>query len=391
MLKNRHILVLPKWYPNPEYESAGIFVQRHIESVLPHTNISVLYVAASTELKGFSIRKEYKKEKGIDTLRFYYGREITGISFLDRFLKLFLYFFCLKKGYSFLEKKKNKIDLIHVTVLLRTGIFAWIKNKFTGTPYIITEHWTGYLPMTGHYKKNGLKKLLTPSIIKNAELISPASDDLGKAMKTLGLNNEYFTVHNVVDTDFFKPDFNHKNTIPKILTVAMLLDEHKNISGILRTLKKIKDEGINFEYHIFGKGEDEKKLKNHSIELGLKKNVFFHGLQPPDRIAKEMRNADFFLLFSNYENLPCVIIEAMASGIPVLSSDVGGISEMIQNKKVGELIPAQDEKLLFEKIKHFISHNSTYDKKYISEFAKSNFGKEHIGLRIRKMYESIFK
>ncbi len=389
-LQNKHILVLPKWYPNPNYISLGIFTQRHVQSVSPYTNISVLYVQSDHTLTGWTSTSSFEKESGIDTLRYSFAKKITGISFLDKFLKFFFYFFYFFKGFNFLEKEKNKIDLIHVTVLLRTGIFAWMKYFFSGTPYIITEHWTGYLPSSNIYNKSGLKKIITPFILKHARLISPASDNLGEAMQNLGLKNKnYFTVHNVVDTDFFYPDFELKNPTPKILTVAMLLDAHKNISGMMRVSKRLKDEGIDFLHRIIGKGEDRDLFIELSKELGLQNQVEFLGIQSAQVVAEEMRNADFLLLFSNYENLPCVIIEAMASGIPAISTDVGGISEMIRNDKLGTLIPPRDEEALYQTIKSFIRKRNDFDKAFISHFAQHNFGKEFIGQRILEMYHKV--
>ncbi len=390
MIKDKHILVLPKWYPSPQYASAGIFVQRHIESVLSYTNISVLYAESNPSISGFQIIEHYGIEKEIPTYRYSFAKRITGFSFLDRLLKIILYFIALQKGFNRIKKEQGKIELIHVTVLLRTGIFAWIKKTFSNIPYIITEHWTGYLPLTNHYEKNTLKKLITPYIIKKAALISPASDDLGKAMKNHGLNNNYFTVHNVVNTDFFNPNYSRNNTIPKIISVAMLLDEHKNISGMLRSLKRIKEEGIQFEYHILGKGKDQEKLIQYATSLNLENEVHFLGLQPANKVAEHMQNSDLLLLFSNYENLPCVIVEAFASGIPVLATDVGGMKEMIRNNNLGELINAKDEDALFHSLKKMILNRSRYDQKYIATFAHENFGQEFIGNRIKEMYELVF-
>ncbi len=386
-LSNKHILILSKWYPSHNYTSAGIFVKRHALAVSPHTNLSILYAEADEQVR-WNIKKEWTNEDGLDTLRYYFPKRITGVSFLDKFLKLLLYFYCISKGYAFLEKRKGKFDLVHVTVLLRTGVFAYFNHWFRNVPYVITEHWTGYLELTQDYKKSFYRKWLTPWVIKRAKVIAPASDDLGKAMQNLGLTGRYLTIHNVVDTDFFKPQTHpSKKTILRILTVAMLLDKHKNISGILRVLKRIKDQGHTFQYEILGKGADARMLADYATELGLEHEVRFLGLQPARTVAEKMQSADFLLLFSNYENLPCVIVEALASGIPVVATDVGGISEMIRHDGLGTMVPAGNEDALEKAVLSVLERMDTFDTNEIRTFAVGHFSKKYIGERIRKLYE----
>jgi len=114
--------------------------------------------------------------------------------------------------------------------------------------------------------------------------------------------------------------------------------------------------------------------------------VNFLGLQTADEVAKYMRTSDFLMMFSNYANLPCVIAEALASGIPVVATDVGGISEMIQNDQLGALVEAKDEEALYLEVKKMLEGNQVFDKKYIAEFAGNNFSRKVIGERLLEMY-----
>jgi glycosyltransferase involved in cell wall biosynthesis len=288
MQGKKRILLISKWYPSPQYSSAGIFVKRHALAASPHADISVLYAEASSDTR--RIRRQYQAEQGLDTLCYTFPKTITGIALLDKILKSGLYYYCMWRGFLFLNKQKGPFDLTHATVLMRTGIFAlslyWIRRL----PYIITEHWTGYLPLTGNYQRSLIRKLFSPLLIRKARLISPASDDLGRAMKAHGLNNNYVTVYNVVDTRLFHPLRQTKTGRIKILSVAMLLDKHKNISGMLRTLRTLKDEGFDFKYDILGKGEDEGTLKAYALELGLSSTV----CNPPKKWRGGCGNPTFY-------------------------------------------------------------------------------------------------
>ena len=94
------------------------------------------------------------------------------------------------------------------------------------------------------------------------------------------------------------------------------------------------------------------------------------------------------LLFSNFESLPCVIIEALSTGIPVISTDVGGIKEYISEKE-GILIPRGDTEKLAEAMNYILDNSNAYDKNYLREYAVSNFSVKSIALQLDAVYKSI--
>ncbi len=91
-----------------------------------------------------------------------------------------------------------------------------------------------------------------------------------------------------------------------------------------------------------------------------------------------MQSADVFALFSNYENLPCVILESFSCGLPVISTDVGGISEFFP-KNFGKLITKQDSEKLLESILHFYKKEKKYDVSKMHQYVIDNFSTEVVG------------
>ncbi|MBL4704703.1 MAG: glycosyltransferase, partial [Flavobacteriales bacterium] len=163
-------------------------------------------------------------------------------------------------------------------------------------------------------------------------------------------------------------------------------DFHKNVSGMLRTIAKLKELRNDFELLIISDGdlEPHRGLCN---ELQLNDVVFFEEEQPIAEIGKKMGQSDLFLLFSNFENLPCVIIEALSAGLPVVSTDVGGIPEMLDASN-GIMVKPNDEAALLESINTVLDDRS-YDKKSISKKAQEKYSIEAISSQLLGIYNEV--
>src|SRR5688572_27217093 len=386
----RTILFLPKWYPDRKQDQNGNFIQQHAQATAQFANVIVLYANVSDFSGSRLIQFEFKKDGGIPTFYFYYKQRITGIPFIDKLLKLILYFSCLSRGFRFVNRMYGRPDLLHVHVLLRTGLFAWYKCLTIGLPYLITEHWTLYLPQNAH-KIGFLRKFLTRLVVKNAAAIHTVSENLKQAMQHLGFRNKnYFVIPNVVDTGTFYP-LNHSVFSPKVrfLHVAVFNEEAKNLSGLLRAFQKLTLTNPNVELNIIGFGKAEEQLKELAQVLGLLNSiVFFEGKKGTEEVAEYMRNSDVFVLFSNYENLPCVLIEALASGLPVISTKVGGIAEMI-GKEQGILLPPRDEKALLEALQYMYNHHQDFSKANLRAYAQNRYSYEAVGQQFAEVYETV--
>jgi glycosyltransferase involved in cell wall biosynthesis len=226
-------------------------------------------------------------------------------------------------------------------------------------------------------------------IAGKAGTIMPVTHNLKEAMILNEFHNRYEVVPNVVDVKYFYPEQNaEKNGKKTILHVSHLADEHKNVSGILRVIKKLSEKRNDFELKIVGDG-DLKPHISYSKELNLNKDIVsFHGTMSTQEIAETMRSSDMFVLFSNYENLPCVIIEAFAAGLPVISTDVGGIREHLTPDK-GKLIAARDEQALLDAIDNMLDNLTSFNKEALHKYASENFSYERIGERFTEIYTSV--
>jgi glycosyltransferase involved in cell wall biosynthesis len=279
---------------------------------------------------------------------------------------------------------------LHVNVLSRLGFVALIYRLFTGVPYVITEHWTRYLPGMNTYK-GLIRKTLTKLIVRNASAVMPVTLNLQKAMQSHGLyNSNYRVIPNVVDTKLFTPKDFHVDLTRKIfIHVSCFDDNQKNISGILRVLKALLEKRQDWLCMMVGDGIHFDQMVSYADQLKIKDSfVVFTGLKENDELATLMQQACFQVMFSRYENLPVVITESFACGVPFLSTNVGGVAEHI-HENLGLLIKSEDETALLAGIESMLDNQSKFDKEVIRQYAVDHFSNEVIGKQISEVYSNI--
>jgi glycosyltransferase involved in cell wall biosynthesis len=152
-------------------------------------------------------------------------------------------------------------------------------------------------------------------------------------------------IHNGIDQKKFHKEFEISNlrehlkissNTMVIITVASLT-EKKGHRFFLEALKKIKLGYADIKWLIVGDGPIRKKLEELTQEFNLKDTVIFTGLR--NDVSELLNNSDIFVLPSLKEGLPLAVIEAMSTGLPVVATSVGGVTEIIEDEKTGLLIP----------------------------------------------------
>ncbi len=321
-----HILFLPRLYPHKFDPMWGLFVEKHAKAVSLIHKVSVLYIYPVDNYETKKTELEIH-DHGIDVHYLYFKKPKNSLFY---FIKFIYYYYVV-----FIKiNKKEKIDLIHVHVLTRMGFLAYLTKITHNMTYVITEHWSRYLPTVGTY--NGFfRKLLTKLVVKKAVTVMPVTKNLEDAMINHRLYNENYTViPNVVDDLFFNSKNNKKGQIRRIIHVSTFINKSKNISGIIDTIQEISRMRNDFKLILIGEGINFDEMKSKVDSLNLNKYIEFTGLLEKEALVNEFEKANFLLINSNYENMPVVINEAFACGLPVLSTNVGGISEHLSQERV---------------------------------------------------------
>ena len=374
-----NILHLLSWFPSPDDPTLGNFCVRMIDALPEDCHSVILSVCDGKDMtKSFEV-KEIAGTHHTHVQIYIRPPKINAIRKL-KMLRMYQY------GLKYIKKRFFKPDLIHLHVAYPLGQVALLWKKLYGYKYVMTEHWTIYQPQNKDVLVGKLKRKIV-KIANNAELIMPVSLDLQRCMEGHGVHNRFKVIFNLVNTDIFKLGAPHSSNKKRILHISTLRDEAKNFSGILRTIERLRQQRDDFELHVIHDYEAP-EFKTFVKEHHLEDCVIFHGKKTSTEVAEAYQQADFFVLFSNFENLPCVIVEAFASGVPVLSTAVGGIAEILSPER-GILIPQGDEDALLHGMIQMLDQCHEYDREAIRMYAINTFAAQNIGNQIFEEYSKV--
>ena len=368
----KNVLFLSSWYPSRVHTTLGNFVRYHALAASKYNSINVLYIVADDNVKDYEIK--YFQDHELKTTIVYFKRGI---------FKYLNYFVAFTKGFHFVkEKNKLKFDIVHMNIM-HPGIWQALYLKWRyKIPYVVSENWHGFQDLA-KYNLSFLEMKLIKIGIRFSSVISPVSKQLKNCMINANYQAKYQIIPNVVDTDKFhigELDTNKNNFT--FLHVSTLDDSIKNVSGIIDAFEKIKHK--NMVLKIIGDGPIDWIIKKVST-LKTKNTVLVESKKTHDKIAKEMQKADVFVLFSNIENLPLVLIESISSGTPFIATKVGGIPELFNNE-LGRLVDAGSIDQLLSEMNFMVENPNFFNPSRIRPFAIKNYSNEEVGKKFNDLY-----
>lgn len=372
-----HVLFLNSWYPNKNAPTLGNFVQKHAEAAAKYNQVSCLSLFPSTIPK-FHI--ETSEKNGLIEVIVYFPEKQGKIPVWSVIRKLLRYKKAFRKGLKLIESKKGKIDICHLNVVFPLGYFAQHLKKQRGIPYVVTEHSTAYHRAKEIMSAHQLK--ITEQVLSQASFLLPVSYDLGKAIAPFAPTIPHERITNVVNQEVFQIS---KDRGEHYIHISTLDEAQKNPTGILEVLASLKSNGVEIPFRFISDFPFD-QLEESAKNLGLSDSVSFIGPLSTEEVATELRKAKALVLFSNYENFPCVIAEAFMSGVPVISTSVNGIPEFV-NESNGILIEARDQTALENA---FVEMQSkSFDSESLRNYAIENFSYEAIGKAFTKIYYQV--
>ena len=383
---NQKVLWLVSLYPNKLSPFDGDFIQRHARAVSLLREIEVIYVIKDGEGKITGSLQEDTFQSGHLTERIIYYKPLkTGISFLDKLISHGYYVRVYKKKIREYLQANGRPAFIHVHMAMKAGILAlWLKRKMN-IPYILSEHWTGYLPEAkpGFEALNYIQKRYFNKIFREATFNTTVSNYLGKAIRDR-FGVDYKVIPNVVDTEIFYPSYHESTAVTRFIHISTN-KEQKNTDLILKAFAEIKKQGMAFRLEFFLPEANSFQLKMKAYDI--EEEVVVHQEVPQKILAQSLARAEALVLFSSYETFGCVVIEANACGLPCILSNLEVFKEYSRENETALFANRNKVDDLVRTIIYFINNKEKFDKNRISTYARDRFGYPVIAQAFEKLYK----
>src|SRR5690554_302843 len=370
------VIFVASWYPSKLHATNGNFIEQHARAVfLAGGNVRVVHMAFSNRVLIPQISTSTQNNIPV------YHLLIPRILENSKTTKQLLF----KKLIARLDSDGFNPKIVHGHVVFPAGELALYLSNHYNTPLVYTEHWSGYKTVNADRFTEKVQRL-TKKVLRNTDLILPVSYDLGESMRAKGFHGNYAVVNNTVDTSVFYPRKRAQNNVFQFLHVSNFDPTAKNTEGIIRGF--LNGDFKNARLTIAGDG-DIARLKSFMQSLGRDvSNIELIGALGYGGVADLMRGSDCFVLFSNFENLPCVIAESHCCGLPVLATRVGGVPEMIDSEN-GMLIPPGDESEVVVGMRKMIEKRAAFNSAKIAEVAAQRYSLLTIGEQFMNHYRAL--
>lgn len=373
-----NVLFVTSWYPSKWHETNGNFIEQHALAVQTvGVNVRVAHLIYSNRI--IFPRVSLEMRNNILVYHVAIPRVLRHNEWFKK--RLFQTLISELKSADFIPQ------IIHGHVVYPAGELALFLADHFQIPLVYTEHWSGYKQINSHRFTPEVEGLIG-RVLNRAQLIMPVSNDLAENMRNRGFDGEYYVVNNTVNTNIFQFRQRPKNALFEFLHVSNFEPAAKNVEGLMRAF--LNAAIPNAHLTIAGDGDLQPLIKFLNSFSGDVSRITLKGKMDYEDVALHMQMSDCFVLFSNYENLPCVIAEAHCCGIPVLATNVGGIPEMV-NMGNGVLVSPGDEAGLQVAMHEMVARANSFNKRKIRDQAADRYAYKVIGNEFLKCYNRVLK
>ena len=285
--------------------------------------------------------------------------------------------------------EENDIRLIH-SHEFAMNLYGCVLSQLCRIPCVTTVHGKNYYPDKWY------RRLIYRYVSKHSVLIAVSRDIEKFLIETVGVKSSNVRViQNGIDLQKFEACKATRNAVREKLGIA----DNRFLIGAVGNLYPVKGHTYLLDaaaivcrahpdatFIVAGRGGLEEELKQKAVSLGLEKNFLFLGYR--DDVDDLLQAMDVFAMSSLSEGMPVSILEAMAARTPVISTDVGGISEVIRHRETGLLTPAASPKGLAEGILSYMENDEL--RHAVTENAYQSVCQGHSMTAMMEAYEELY-
>lgn len=369
------IVHVPSTLPNEVCPYAGIFHRSHIQSANRYWSQIVYYAYAlpaqqDVSLPKFEDRMATTEHDGTtyrQITRRYAKRKVWPLTGLVHFL-------------VWIARNRERIKLLHAHGAAWGGIWCIVARRLFGIPAVLSEHSSGFALKSFGQFFHALFRIFLPK----TTAIFPVTTNLGGFIKSFAQNVPQHVVHNCIDTQMFQAAPMPPKKVFRILFIGSFVPI-KRIDLLIKACARVAAD-FKMQIRLGGQGPLQNDMIAFSDALGLKDKTEFLGSLSRYEVRQELVNCHTLVLSSKWESQPCVLIEALCSGRPVVAPKVGGIPEMI-NENNGILFEPENEDDLVLALLRIAANLNKYNPEAIAAEARKTYSYDSVGRTLSGLYE----
>ncbi|RYF88896.1 MAG: glycosyltransferase, partial [Chitinophagaceae bacterium] len=297
------------------------------------------------------------------------------------------YFALQKKLIDEYVRQEGKPDLVNVHICYKAGLGALYAKWRYGTRYVVSEQWTIFCPeaQPNFTDQQGVARWLMKIIYKNSSSASAVSHYLAGAIASRFRITAPLRIPNVVNHNIFYPS-SDKHRIFTFIHVSVLNYQKSplEILAAVVILKRITTTPFTFIIY----GPQNTNMSTFITENGLREVVDHRCEVDQAVLGGELRQCHSLVLYSRFETFGCVVIEAMAAGLPVIVSDIPVMHELVEENVTGTFVPLDQPQMLAEKMLWMMNNYRSFDTTALVEESRK-YSYERIGGQFSEWYNKV--
>ena len=364
-MKKKRLLITGSTFPRYEGDTEPRFILDLAKAMKEYATVTVL-VPASPEAADREILE------GVDVIRYHYfpihsletlcypGAIVPRIK--EKKARVLLVPWLFISLYYNLFKMRKEYDIVHSNWLIPQGI----AQSFVSTPYIVTGHGGDVTSLN-----NGIFRRLKRRCLKKAVGVTAVSEPLMSVLEDIYINKNRAVISMGCDTSFFGKEHYKENLFgqcdKKVILFVGRLAEKKGVTYLIEAMKYINDAIL----VIAGDGPLKEELTQQAEKMCKEKQcecIKFIGAKTHEQLRSIYASSDIFVMPSitakdgDKEGFGLVMLEAFASGLPVIASRSGGIVDLVKDSINGCLVEEKDIKGIANKINIVLNNERIYNK-----------------------------
>ena len=318
--RNLHVLILPTWYPNGKDKLMGIYHKQFASALAAHgVTVNMLYI----DRQGMRLWPKYPfmKKQGVESEDGYtvYLRKMPDLTKISHAMQRRAYARYLVKLYRHYEKRHGKPDIIHAQVTLPAGYAACRLGERFGIPVVITEH-------ASYFERffDGKDSIYGRYAAEHAAAFTCVSHYMCDLCRKRGFAAS--VLPNIVDCSSFLRERKDKADVRLHFVTVSALRPGKRIDHAILALRALREKQLlpPFTYTVVGDGSEEERFRRLAVECEMTDCVSFVGRKTKEEIAAILAESDVLLMASDIETFGIPAVEALAAGVPVVSTKCRG-------------------------------------------------------------------